>query len=151
MRLKNQVAVYCAFKEKGRFLYIFVKRNKKRGGFWQPITGGEEDFDKKDLINTVVREVKEELGIDILKKQIFKINYSFKFFCKEKVERNENCFGVFFTLSQKRKIRLSKEHDAILYSTDTEYLQSLLKFEENKIAFAKFINLTRRLKNNYDF
>ena len=35
-------------------------------------------------------------------------------------------------------ISLSKEHTAIIYGTDVEYLKSLLKFEENRIALDKF-------------
>lgn len=34
-------------------------RIPKRGGFWQALTDGEEDFDNKDLYNTVIREIKE--------------------------------------------------------------------------------------------
>ncbi len=147
MRLNNQVAIYCAFKEGRRFFYILVKRNEKRGGFWQPITGGEEDFDKGDLKKTVIREIKEELGIDISKKQIVKLPYSFKFVCKEGVERTENCFGVILSLKQKGQIRLSKEHVAIIYSADAEYLKSLLKFKENQIALEKFIKWVKSSKN----
>ena len=147
MRINNQVATYCAYKEKGRFFYILVKRNKKRGGFWQPITGGEEDFDKGDLIKTVIREIKEELGINVLRKQIVKLPYSFKFVCKEGIERTENCFGVILSLKQKKEIYLSKEHAAIIYSTDTRYLKSLLKFKENKIALGKFV---KWIKNRYE-
>ena len=147
MRINNQVAIYCAYKEKRRFFYILVKRNEKRGGFWQPITGGEEDFDKGDLIKTVIREIKEELGINVLRKQIVKLPYSFKFVCKEGIKRTENCFGVILSLKQKKEIYLSKEHAAIIYSTDTRYLKSLLKFKENKIALGKFV---KWIKNRYE-
>ncbi|MCD6500724.1 NUDIX domain-containing protein [bacterium] len=138
MRFPNQVSVYCLFCETGRNFYILAKRNKKRGGFWQPITGGEEDIDKGDLFQTVIRETKEELGIEITKKQIWKIPYSFQFIDKDGVQRTEYCFGVVLTSKQKEKIRLSKEHTAIIYGTDVEYLKSLLKFEENRIALDKF-------------
>jgi len=150
MRIDNQVAIYCAFKERGRFFYILVKRNKKRGGFWQPVTGGEEDFDRGDLTKTVIREIKEELGINITRRQIIKLPYSFKFICKEGVERTENCFGVILSLKQKVRIRLSEEHTAIIYSTDTEYLKSLLKFKENQIALGKFIKTIRNSKKYHD-
>jgi 8-oxo-dGTP pyrophosphatase MutT (NUDIX family) len=141
MRKNSQVAIYCAFKEKNSFFYVLLKRNKERGGFWQAITGGEEDFDKENLTKTAIRELKEELGINISKEQIIKIPYSFKFKCKEGVERTENCFGVILSLEQKNSIRLSEEHNAIIYSTDTEHLISLLKFKENKIALESFIKL----------
>lgn len=139
MRINNQIAIYCAFKERGRILYILIKRNEKRGGFWQPITGGEEDFDRGDLIKTAIREIKEELGINVSKKQIVSLPYSFNFVDKEGVEKTENCFGVILSLRQKRRIRLSEEHTAIIYSTDTEYLKSLLKFKENQLGLEKLI------------
>lgn len=147
MRKNNQVAIYCAFKENKEIFYILVKRNEKRGGFWQAITGGEEDFDGNDLKKTVIREIKEELAINISKKQIFKIPYSFKFIDKEGIEKTEYCFGVVLTLKQKKNISLSEEHTAIIYSKDPEYLKSLLRFKENKIGFEKFIEL---LRNNYE-
>ena len=121
MRTTNQVSIYCMFLENRRKFYILVKRNKKRGGFWQPLTGGEEDYDKGNLLKTVIRELKEELGINIDKKQISKIPYSFKFIDKDKIQRTEQCFGVILSPEQKQKIRLSDEHKAIIYSTDIEY------------------------------
>jgi len=138
MRTTNQVSIYCLFRENGRNFYILVKRNEKRGGFWQPPTGGEEDVDKGDLFQTVIRETKEELGINITKKQIRKIPYSFQFIDKDEVQRIEYCFGVILSSKQKEKIRLSKEHTAIIYATNIEYLKSLLKFKENRIALDKF-------------
>jgi len=150
MRLSNQVAIYCAFKEGGRFFYILVKRNKKKGAFWQPITGGEENSDKGDLIRTMIREVKEEIGIDISRKQIVKLPYSFKFICKEGVERTENCFGVLLSLKQKKHISLSEEHTAIIYSSEPKYLKSLLKFQENQIALDKFVKWIKDSQKHYE-
>lgn len=139
MRKNNQVSVYCAFKEGEDTFYILVKRNKKRGGFWQSITGGEEDFDKNDLIKTVIREVKEEIGINILRKQVVRLPYSFKFIDKEGIEKKEYCFGILLSPKQKKNIRLSDEHTAIIYSKEPEYLESLLKFDQNKMALKKFV------------
>lgn len=138
MRTTNQVSIYCMFQENRRIFYILVKRNEKRGGFWQPVTGGEEDIDKGDLFQTVIREVKEELGINITKKQILKLPYSFRFIDKDGIQRTEQCFGVILSSRQKEKIRLSDEHTSILYTTEIEYLKSLLKFEENRIGLDKF-------------
>jgi 8-oxo-dGTP pyrophosphatase MutT (NUDIX family) len=143
MRKNNKVAIYCAFKEKGEIFYILVQRSKKRGGFWQGITGGEEDFDNNDLNKTVIREIKEELGINISKKQIFPIPYSFKFINRKGVKETEYCFGVILSLKQKKNISLSDEHTAIIYSKDPKYLISLLKFKENKIGFKKFTKLLK--------
>jgi len=96
MRKNIQVSIYCAFKEKGDIFYILAKRNKKRGGFWQPITGGEEDFDGNNLTNAVIREIKEELGINIPKNQIIKLPYSFQFIDKEGVKKLNTVLGYSF-------------------------------------------------------
>lgn len=147
MRTNNQVAIYCTFKEKGRLFYILVKRNEKRGGFWQPVTGGEEDFDNGDLIKTAIREIKEELNITVTKNKIVKLNYSFEFTDKQDVKRFENCFGVILSPQQKKDIRLSEEHTAILYSADTDYLKSLIRFKENQIGLDKLIEYVKNYGN----
>lgn len=147
MRTTNQVSVYPVFQEKRRTFFILVKRNEKRGGFWQPVTGGEEDFDKRDLLRTVVREVREELGINITKKQISRIPYSFKFVDRDGVLRHEQCFGIRLSISQKGRICLSEEHIAAVYSTNIDYLKSLLKFKENRIGLNKFYQWLKTLKD----
>lgn len=141
MRTTNQVSIYCVFPENDRYFYILAKRNEKRGGFWQPLTGGEEDFDNGNLLKSVIRETKEELGIDITERQITEIPYSFKFTDKAGVEHTEYCFGVMLTPENKSKIYLSDEHMAIIYATEVEYLKSLLKFEENRIGLDKLDQL----------
>jgi len=147
MRTTNQVSIYPVFKEKGRTFFILVKRNEKRGGFWQPVTGGEEDFDKGDSLRTVIREVREEMGINVTKKQIWIIPYSFKFVDRDGVRRHEQCFGIRLSVSQKEKICLSKEHVAIIYSTDISYLKSLLKFKENRTGLNKLYQWLKTPKN----
>jgi len=148
MRTSRQVAVYCVLPENGKNFYILLKRNKNRGGFWQPITGGEENFDNGDLLKTAIRETREELGIDIAESQIVEIPHSFKFIDQEGVEHTEKCFGTILPLEAKGQIRLSDEHTAILYGTDLDYLKSLLKFEDNRIGLEKFSQwMTNHLGN----
>lgn len=143
MRTTRQVAIYCMFREKGRNFYILVKRIDERGGFWQPLTGGEEDFDGGNLHNTVIRETKEELGIDIMEKEIVEIPYSFTFTDKKNVQHTEQCFGIVFSSETKEKIKLSEEHNAIIYAENIDYLKSLLKFQENRIGLEKFSELAK--------
>ena len=144
MRTTQQVAIYCAFREGGRIFYILLKRTPERGGFWQPVTGGKEDFDGHSF-RAVIREVKEELGVDIRREDIFEIPHSFSFVDKEGTERQEQCFGVLLKPEQKNQICLSSEHDSIICSTDAEYLGPLMTHEGNRIGFNKFIQL---LSNN---
>lgn len=145
MRTTNQVAIYCAFKENGRFFYILAKRIPERGGFWQSFTGGEEDFDNRNLRKTVIREIKEELGVDVFEKDIINIDNNFSFTDKEGILRTETCFGVILNSDAKNKIVLSVEHDSIIYSTDIEYLKSLMKYEQNRVGLEKFSKIISNL------
>lgn len=138
MRTTNQVAIYCAFKENGRNFYILAKRIPERGGFWQAFTGGEEDFDQGDLRKTVIRELKEEIGIDISENNIINIDNDFSFTDKDGVLRTETCFGVILSPELKNIINLSSEHDSLIFSTDIEYLKSLMKYEQNRAGLEKF-------------
>ena len=140
MRTTRQVAIYCVLRENNRDFYILVKRNEKRGGFWQPLTGGEEDFDN-DIYQTVIREINEELSIDVARENILDISHSFKFEDKDGVERTEQCFGVVFSKNLKGRLRLSEEHTAIIWATDTDYLKSIMKYEENRTGLEKFKKL----------
>ena len=150
MRTTNQVAVYCMFHEGGRNFFTLVKRSEKRGGFWQPVTGGEEDFDEGNILKTVAREVKEELGIKIKQERIQEIPYSFRFIDKGGIEHLERCFGILLSPKTKDSIRLSNEHTAIIHSTDVEYLKTLLRFEENRIGFSKFVELVANVFTQHD-
>ncbi len=138
MRTTRQVAIFCSMIENGRIFFILVKRHPSRGGFWQSLTGGEEDYDNNNLYTTVIRETKEELGLEITKTNILEIPYSFKFTDRDGIERSEHCFGVQIPLDQKSQMKLSDEHTAIIFSEDVEYLKSLMKYEQNKIALEKF-------------
>lgn len=145
MRTTNQVAIYCAFKEKGRIFYVLAKRIPERGGFWQAFTGGEEDFDNGDLCQTAIREIKEELGIDITEKDIINIDNNFSFVDKDGILRTETCFGVILKPEIKNKINLSSEHDSLIFSTDIEYLKSLMKYEQNRVGLEKFSKIISEL------
>ena len=145
MRTTNQAAIYCMFKENNRNFYVLAKRNPERGNFWQPFTGGEEDFDNNNLLKTVIREIKEEIGIDISEKDIINIDNNFSFTDKEGVLRTETCFGVILKLENKNLINLSPEHDSIIYSTDIEYLKSIMKYEQNRAGLEKFNEIINKL------
>lgn len=138
MRTTNQAAIYCMFQENGRNFYVLAKRIPERGGFWQPFTGGEEDFDNGDLRKTVIRELKEEIGVVISEKDIINIDNNFSFTDKDGVLKTETCFGVILKTEIKNAINLSSKHDSLIFSTDIEYLKSLMKYEQNRAGLEKF-------------
>ena len=141
MRTTRQVAIYCIIKEGRKGFFVLLKRSNERGGFWQPVTGGEEDFDDGDLRKSAMREIQEELGINVTEEQIMEIPYSFRFTDQKGIEHEEQCFGIILEAESRDSIKLSDEHTSIIYSTDLDYLKSLLKFEENRIGLGKFNEL----------
>ena len=54
-------------------LYLLLKRQPHRGGFWQPVTGGVEEGE--DLKETALRELNEETGITEVLEVISDLHY----------------------------------------------------------------------------
>ena len=141
----QQVAIYCALLESSTPLYILVKRTTERGDFWQPLTGGVEDFDHTPRA-AAVREAKEELGITISGKQIIDLAFSHKYCDPKRGEITEKCYGVILRPELKNLIRLSDEHTSIIYSSDVQYLKSIMKYEANRAGLERFVS---RLTKNF--
>lgn len=143
LRTTRQVSIYCMFREGNRNFYVLARRSPERGGFWQPFTGGEEDYDGGNLIHSVIREIHEEFGIKINKNDVVNIGYTFSYRDTSGIERSETCFGVIIKPRAKQQMRLSLEHTSVVYSDDIDYLKSLLKFEENRTGLEEFYKLTK--------
>ena len=65
------VAIICIENSKGEFL--IQKTSKEKGGRYS-LTGGHVDHNEEP-IDSIVREVKEELGLDITKNEIIDLGY----------------------------------------------------------------------------
>jgi 8-oxo-dGTP pyrophosphatase MutT (NUDIX family) len=141
MRTNNQIAVFFTFKDLGINKYLLVKRTQKRGGFWQAVSGGEEDFDNGDLLNTAVRETKEELDLDISKDRIQDLMCDHEFEVPGRGTIHESFFGVILDPSEMKNIRLSDEHDNLVWSGDIEYLKGLIPFQKCREALEHFSQL----------
>ena len=73
MRLPIQIEAILFKRADGKPQYLLLKTIPRRGGFWQPITGGLEEGETK--IEALKREVREETGIQNIIKIIENVHY----------------------------------------------------------------------------
>lgn len=134
-RRKAQVEIIIFKRIKNKILFLLLKRNEEKGGFWQPVTGGvraNESFDQ-----AVMRELKEETGITHYLQRIDNV-YGFQFESQEDGVLSEYVFGI--EVSPATNIKLSSEHMAMKWCT-LDQSSTLLKYENNKKAFKKLFSL----------
>ncbi len=111
---------------------------KKKGGFWQPITGGVEVGENFE--EAAKRELGEELGIfDYLR--IFDTGYSFEFFDDNR-QQFEKVYAV--EINPETTIKLSEEHTDFKWATKEDCLNNYLKYQGNKTAL---ITLSKTLED----
>ncbi len=115
-----------------RPVFLLLKRQPNRGGFWQPVTGGVEAGE--NLKEAALREMLEETSIkDYIK--VYEALHYFEF------EANggfgwmkEYVFGV--QISADVEAVISDEHSEMKWCSLDEALE-LLKYESNKVGFRK--------------
>jgi len=118
-------------------LFLLLKRNAQKGGFWQPITGGVEAGE--DLATAVDRELREETGVVKCLRVIKDVHY-FEFDSEEYGVLKEYVFGV--EVAPEVNIEISPEHTEMRWCSLSES-HELLKYENNKTAFGKLFSLMR--------
>jgi len=116
-------------------IFLLLKRNEQKGGFWQPITGGVKDGE--NLAQAVNREMQEETDITSYLRIINDVHY-FEFDTAEYGILKEYVFGV--QIAPDMYAKLSPEHTEMKWCTLEESLV-LLKYENNKTGFKKLISL----------
>ncbi len=132
------------FKKKNKkFEFLLLKRVPKKGGFWQPITGGVEEKDNS-ILEAALRELNEEANIQ--KEDIVSIIPDVHYFemknhylTGESISiTKEYVFG--FEVKSDFIVSIEKnichEHEEIKWVSFEEALL-LLKWENNKDAFKK--------------
>lgn len=145
MRLPHQVECWVYKKVNNEHLFLLLKRVSKKGGFWQPITGGIEST-AEDTLETCYRELYEETNI--LKKDIINTVYDAYNFEFEYEDKNgdtkiskEFCFG--FEVASDFKIDISKnphfEHEKIEWLKYEDAIK-ILKWQDNKDALKELYN-----------
>lgn len=112
-------------------LFLLLKRNERKGGFWQPITGGVNEGE--DLILAVKRELFEETGIEKCLRTISDVHY-FEFDTKEYGILKEYVYAI--EVTHDTNIKISSEHTDMKWCNLDDSL-ALLKYEDNKTSFKK--------------
>jgi len=125
--------------------YLALRRAPERGGFWQGVTGGLEDFDRAGIIDTVegsgtrhaagaIREIGEELDLDV--KRIYETGYNFSFTDPKDGELIEHVVAV--EVEKNAEPTLSDEHDAAFW-VNHDSMRSLVgaKWADNVVGFDK--------------
>lgn len=142
MKTNNQVEVIVYKKDPvSGFLYLMLKRNPKKGNFWQPITGNvelNETFEQAAL-----RELKEETGITEFIK-IFDTNYFFDFFDDDR-QQHEKVFAVEVSITS--IVTLSEEHTEYQWATSEDCLNKYLKYPGNIEGLRNLSKKLDKVKN----
>lgn len=127
-----QVNIVCMRQLNNKTEFLLLKRNNKKGGFWQTVTGGVKP--NEEIYLTVARELKEELCIQVKPETILPTNYSYYFTGTEGYELNEYVFG--YLLQTSDIIKISEEHTEYCF-LPMEEAKERIQFETNKIALQK--------------
>ena len=135
-----QINVVCYKKElKGEPLFLLLKRNPQKGGFWQTVSGGVKT--SNTLRETIFAELKEELGLQVKKEKILETQHSFHYIGSEDYELNEYVFG--YRLDNSDKITLSEEHTEYKFVDLNEAIK-LVKYQTNRELLRKVYDLVAK-------
>ncbi len=129
-KLLVQVDVIIFYFNEGMIEYLLLKRNKNRGGFWQPVTGGVEEGES--LLFAARREVFEESGIDKVK-NIYDLKYSFKYMANNKIITEH----VFAFEAFNKEINLQRGEHSNYVWLEYEDAVKLLKWDTNIDSFKR--------------
>lgn len=130
---KVEVIIFRTINNEREFLVL--KQKPTRGDSWQPVTGGIEK--EEEAMDAAKREVEEETGITEYIRIIDKVHF-FKYKNEDGVVLEEYVFGV--EVHPDTEIKISGEHVDFKWCSFDEAI-SLLKHEDNKIAFKKLNSL----------
>ncbi len=128
-------------KQNDAYEFLLLKRIPEKGGFWQPISGGLEEYDKTKL-EGCYRELFEEIGAD--DKDVLNVYENVYMFSMYNVEidgevrdkLDEYVFG--FEIDPEHEVTFDKniyvEHEDYIW-TDFDTAIEMLKWDNNKDAF----------------
>ncbi len=102
-----QVEILLISHQGERQLVAIFKRSQKKGGFWQPITGGHH-LDET-LVEACSREVLEEVGLNVAKERFKGPIHEFEF-SDNGQDHKEYVFFCHLSLDEVDNIVLSDEH-----------------------------------------
>jgi len=132
-----QVNVVCFTKSRKNIdnvQVLVLKRNKKKGGFWQTITGGVHVGE--DLRDAAKREVFEEIGLSD-EIYLFPTTLSYSFMGDDGYMLKEYVFGC--EISDTSKMKISDEHDSFEWMCPQEAKERVF-YDNNKQAIDAVMN-----------
>lgn len=131
IKTNNQVEVILFKKKNNTTLFLVLKRNPQKGGFWQPITGNVKPHES--FVQAALREMEEETSIKEYLKFV-DTGYSFDFFDDNR-NQHEKIFGIH--VSGVSKVVLSSEHTEFQWVSKEDALNRYLKYPGNKEGLRK--------------
>jgi 8-oxo-dGTP pyrophosphatase MutT (NUDIX family) len=139
---KNRIAqvnvVVCRKNKNGKINVLILKRNCKKGGFWQTITGGVHIGE--NFYDAAKRELREEIAV--MAKKIKYTDYHYSFIGGDGYELHEYVYVAELDIDESEKIKISDEHDEFKWLNPKNAIEKI-KFEENKEAIKKSINIIK--------
>ena len=122
--------------------FLVLKRNPKKGSFWQTITGGVHM--KGLLAKNALRELQEELSLNTKSENLIKTNCVFWYIGSEGYELSEYVFG--YKLEENNEIILSDEHTEFEFLS-VEKAVERVKYDGNKKAIQSVYEEIGRILN----
>ena len=124
---------------------LILKRNSKKGGFWQCVTGGVEVGETTS--QAALREVGEELGITVEPDRLLTTTLDYSFTAQNGTVLREYVFG--YRISDPSAVTLSDEHVALKWCTPEEAKQCM-KYDNNRKAIdAVMSSLSKNVGNTF--
>lgn len=132
--LRNRIAqaqVIVFKRVEGKPLFLLLKRQPDRGGFWQPVTGGVDEGEV--FLEAAKRELLEETGIGGVLQWFEEVHY-FEFESIGFGWTKEYVFAA--QVGEAQEAVISDEHSQMRWCSLPEALD-LLKYESNRVGFRK--------------
>lgn len=126
MKTNNQIEVIVFKKDNDGYSFLMLKRNSKKGGFWQPITGNVDPGETFE--DAAIRELFEETGVKELIR-LFYTGFSFNFFDDGR-NQIEKVYAV--QIDKLTPIVISQEHEEYSWVNYADCQDKYLKYPGNK-------------------
>ncbi len=145
MRLPYKTLTIPYKKTSDGFKFLILRRADL--DFWQWVSGGGESEDK-DLISTVIRELKEEIGTSVASEDVMRLESRCALFEDEPMKYNDENITVlpeytFAVNIKESEVKISEEHSEYRWVTK-ETAKNLLKYDSNKTALLELDKILRK-------
>ena len=137
----KKIEVFLFKKVGNNYNFLLLKRTKKSGSFWQPITGSVKE--NESLISAAKREVFEETGVKNIK-SLTKEVYSFILKKKPYPKEYTFCAEVDNPIGISLDKNIYKEHDKYKWVSYGEAMK-MLKWVENRKGLKRLNSLLHSL------